>query len=283
MKLEMRQMRKREQVDPERRMRVPCFWWVTAVLLLSVVTGPRTFAQDTEESAAVRARKVVESAIEAMGGEAYLNAKMVYTQGRYFSFRKGRKSFARFQDWTVYEPVLWRFQLGKGKRRLLTVYNLEIGKGWDVEGESTIEEVPEERLKAFRDGVKRDMDILFKHRLDEEGMNLYYYAPDDIAGQGDWEAVEFLDGMNNAIVVFFDLKTGLPAKVESHFTDNVGVRHKQEQEFANWHNIQGVNMPLRYDVYVDDEVSTQRFIEEAVINPEVPPDHFLEPAIKEKK
>ena len=56
----------------------------------------------------------------------------------------------------------------------------------------------------------------------------------------DYEAVEFIDATNAAVVVFFDLESHLPMKLETHFTDKMGVRHKQEQEFSNWHVISGV-------------------------------------------
>ena len=98
---------------------------------------------------------------------------------------------------------------------------------------------------------------------------------------GEVEAVEFLDATNDSLVIFFDTKTHLPVKTETHNTDRVGVRHKQEQEFSNWHVIQGINTALRHDVYVDGEISRQRFIEELTYNPTFPPGHFEEPVVEE--
>lgn len=241
--------------------------------------GPAAKAQDEKSEA--KAREIIAASIEALGGASYLNITHVMSQGRYFAFRKGRKAFARFQDWTVYDPVKWRFQLGKGKQQTVQIFNLELGKAWTLEGKDYVEEIPEEAVQDFRRNAKKDIDLILRERLDEEGMNLYYYGPNDVSGTGDVEAVEFLDSTNDAMVIFFDTKTHLPVKTETHNTDKVGVRHKQEQEFWNWHVIEGVNTALRHDVYVDGEVSTQRFIEELTYNPTIPKEYFEEPVVEE--
>jgi len=235
-----------------------------------------------EESGEAKPRKVIEAAIEAMGGDAYLNVNSTHSYGRYFQFSKGRKSFAQYNDWTVFKPVKWRFQMGKGKNQFVSIYNLEEGKGWTLEGKGTVAEIPEDAIEEFRRSTKEELDIILRFRLDEEGMNLFYYGPNDIAGQGKHEAVEFLDITNKSIVVFFDRLSHLPAKLEEHFTDKAGVRHKEEMEMSNWHEFQGIMTPLRFDIFVDGEVSIQRFLEGITFNPEIPPEHFLEPVIAKK-
>jgi hypothetical protein len=231
-----------------------------------------------------KAREVVEAAIEAMGGKSYLQVKNSHSQGLYYGFDKEERTraFTHFQDWTVYEPIKWRFQLGKGeKRRKVTIYNLEIVKGWILEGEAHVEEIPGETVKRFGSLAGQDMDVLFRKRLDEEGMHLYYYGPQDIAGSGEYVAVEFLDATNNAIVIFFDRQTHLPSKWETHRTNQLGVRQKHEQQLYNWHTIQGVHTPLRYDTFVDGKKTTQRELEAISFNVDIPPEHFLEPKPKQ--
>ncbi|GAB4119529.1 MAG: hypothetical protein Kow001_18950 [Acidobacteriota bacterium] len=249
------------------------------LLLTAALMGEQAPKTDGGPS---KALEVVARAVEAMGGDAYRNMLRTSSSGNYFRFRKGQKAFARYQDWTVYQPAKWRFQLGEGKRQLVQIYNLELNKGWNLEGRSSVEAVTDEDLNEFRRAVRQDVDILLRFRLEEEGMNLYYYGPDEIAGQGDHEAVEFLDATNDAVIVFFDRSSGLPAKVETHFTDKMGIRHRQEQQFSNWHVIQGVNVPLNYEVYTDDELSSQRFASVFLVNPEIPDSYFLEPVIEDK-
>ncbi|MDA2935224.1 hypothetical protein MYX82_12915 [Acidobacteria bacterium AH-259-D05] len=246
------------------------FLSLLAILLLSSVS-----AQAQENS---KAHEVIAAAIEAMGGKNYLGVKNYQRQGRYFIFdRRGRQGFSRFFDWTVFEPIKWRFQLGEGKRQQVQIYNLEIEKGWVLEGKSSVEEIPEEEIQAFKKDVQSDIDILLRNRADEEGMNLYYYGPDDVAGSGEYEAVEFLDATNNSVVIFFDLQSHLPSKMENYVTNKLGIRQKQETEFYNWHTIQGVHTPLRTDHFTDGEKSRQIFVEEVSFNVDIPSPYFLEP------
>ncbi|HXK59803.1 MAG TPA: hypothetical protein PLP42_07885 [Acidobacteriota bacterium] len=233
---------------------------------------------------AAKAREVIDAAIEAMGGQAYRDVKNAHSSGQYFIFdREGRKGHAQYRDWTVFDPVKWRFQLGEGKRQSVQIYNLEVAQGWTLEGKDTVKEAKPEDIEEFRKSVKRDLDILLRKRVDEEGMNLYYYSPDDVAGTGESEAVEFLDSTNQSVIIFFDTKTHLPIKLETQITDKLGLRHKEEVEYITWHTIQNVRTPLRIDVLVDGKVSQQRFVEKIEYNVAIPEDFFLEPKVEKKK
>lgn len=247
-------------------------------LLIASVASPASRAEDGQNP---KALEVIEAAIEAMGGEKYLNVKNSYSRGRWFMFdRHGRKSFSRYQDWTVYEPIKSRFQLGEGKRQVARIHNLEAGKGWSVSGEkedAKVEEIPAEEMERFKDAVKRDLHVLLRQRVNEPQLNLYYWGPEEIAGTGEHEAVEFLDATNMSVVVFFDRKSKLPAKLETTVTNRLGIREKHETEYYNWHTIQGVHTPLRIDDYVDEKMSSQLFIEEISYNIQAPPDLFLAP------
>jgi len=228
-----------------------------------------------------KAREIIAAAIDAMGGKNYLEIRNYHKIGRSFIFdNRGRRNFTPFMDWTVFEPIKWRFQLGEDKRRQVQIYNLEIGKGWILEGKSSVEEIPEEEIKEFEKDVQGDIDILLRDRVDEEGMSLFYYGPDEISGAGEYEAVDFLDASNKSVVIFFDLESHLPLKMETHVIDKFGVRRQQETEFANWHTIQGVHTPLRSDHYTDGEMSRQIFIEEITFNGEILPELFLEPVLE---
>ncbi len=251
---------------------------LVALVLLSAVSCLSSVVAAEQPA---KAREVIAAAIEAMGGKNYLEVRNYHKVGRYFIFdKRGRRNFTPFMDWTVFEPIKWRFQLGKDKRRQVQIYNLEIGKGWILEGKNSVEDIPEEEIKEFAKGVQGDIDILLRDRVDEEGMSLFYYGPDEISGSGEYEAVDFLDAANKSVVIFFDLGSHLPLKMETHIINSVGVRLKQETEFANWHTIQGVHTPLRSDHYTDGEMSRQIFIEEITFNGDIPPQYFLEPVLE---
>ena len=237
-----------------------------------------------KDSGEKQAREAVERAIEAMGGDAFRNVRNSEIVGRYFFFSKGRKGFARYHDWTVYDPVKSRFQMGKGDNQEVHIYNLELGKAWKLEGEDLVKELKKKDIKEWKKAVNRHWSFLLKSRIDEKGMSLFYYGPNDVAGEGRWEAVEFLDPTNASSVVFFDLETHLPQKIESEVTDSKsGVRYKEEVEISNWHTIDGVYTPLREDQYRDGEMAQQTHVEEIHFNVSIPPEYFLRPVVKDEE
>lgn len=254
---------------------------VSCLVLCSHSLHP-TLAEE-KDSGEKKAREAIARGIEAMGGDAFRNIRNAEVVGRYFIFIKGRKGFARYHDWTVYDPVKSRFQLGKGDNQEVSIFNLELGKAWKLKGDYELKELKKKDIKAWKKAVNRHWSFLLKSRIDEEGMSLFYYGPDDVAGEGKWEAVEFLDPTNASSVVFFDLETHLPQKIESEVTDSKsGVRYKEEVEISNWHTIDGVYTPLREDVYRDGEMARQTHIEEIHYNVNIPPEYFLKPVVKEE-
>ena len=230
-----------------------------------------------------KSKQVIQVAIEVMGGQKYLQVQNKYGQGRYFLFDKREKSrgFTYFMDWTIYQPIKSRFQIGKkDKKRILSIHNLEINKGWILEGEAKIQEIPKEEMRKWHKSVRRNIHILLRNRLKEEGMKTFYYGPEDISGTGKFEAVEFIDASNDAVIVFFDLETHLPTKLEFYSTNNMGIRLKNEIEFHNWHTIQGVHTALRHDYFLNNKKSRQLFFEKVSYNSNIPAKHFLEPKLK---
>ena len=231
-----------------------------------------------------KAGEVIKAAVEALGGARFLAVKNTVSEGRYFFYNKGRKGFARFFDWTVYEdPVKSRSQLGNGKRADITVHNLQLNKGWRKESPVDLKELTEKDMEDFKSQIKKDLNYILKNRRNEDGLSLFYFGPDEISEDGDWEAVEFVDKTNDTVTVYFDRESHFPTKVKSQFTDSLGLRHEREVEFFNWHEIDGVQFSLRSDTHIDGELADQTYIEEIRVNEVIPEDHFLAPPVKVPK
>ena len=254
---------------------------LAALLFLAAVCAPLQAQQDPRE----KAEQAVERAIEAMGGQSYKNVEVVYRHGNYFRFdRHGRRSpLIKYWEWLHYQPLKWFFQIGKGNRQQVSVYNLEINKGWKKEGKGYIEDVDQEDIEGFAKQARHDPDVVIRLRSGLESLQLFYYGPDEVSGGGNFEAVEFLDETNDSVVIYFDLDTHLPSRLEYKQTDRLGNRRQFSEEYFNWHEFKGVQHPLRIDSYMEGQLLEQRHMTEVEINPVVPPGQFLEPPIKKKK
>jgi hypothetical protein len=69
----------------------------------------------------------------------------------------------------------------------------------------------------------------------------------------------------------------LPAKVRYRIVDKDGVSHRIEDEFSQWHNIQGVRTPLRMDSTLDGRQSQQTFVFTVTYNNGLPDTFFSKP------
>src|SRR6476620_8954827 len=110
-----------------------------AVLVLSLFAAARVAAQTTAaapqgdpvaQENAVKAKTLVNQAIQALGGQAYLDVKNMSQQGRTYSFHRGEATNAGVLFWRFVKfPDRERIELTK-QRDISYVYNGD--KGYEV-------------------------------------------------------------------------------------------------------------------------------------------------------
>ena len=223
-----------------------------------------------KEQAQAKGRSVVEQAVEAMGGARYRAVREMTSRGLYHMFKDGQViDSAKFTDNTRL-PDKSRFQLREGKNKELEVFDLAAGKGWRMEGKTDIKDATPEEMQLSRQAVKHSLENLLRGRLSEAGLTLFYYGPEEIPDRPSMEAVEIIDAENDSVLVYFDLKTHLPARMEYVALGARGNKHKQAVEFYVWHSVNGVMTPFRTDIYSDGQMVSQLFIDQIVYNPTPP-------------
>ncbi len=253
-----------------------------AGLLFALMSPSAAFGQ--EEDPASRARKAIDAAVEALGGQAYLDTTAIHATGNWFAFDEhGRRSpLLKYREWIEYSPIKWYFQLGEKGRQQVSVYNLELKRAWKKEGKNYVEELSEKDVEGFQRAAKHDIDVILKLRANDEDVSLFYYGPDDISGGGHYEAVELVDSANDSVVVYFNLKSKRPERLEYHVRDKLGNRVKNSDEFYNWHTFSGVILPMRIDSLREGSLYQQKHLIEVSVNPIIPPGQFLEPQPEDK-
>jgi len=250
------------------RKKVTFFGFLLTVFILADANG-----QDNE-----KIKRLFEGAIQAMGGDAYLSVSDIVSDGNYFMFdRDGNSSgLIKYNDYTKL-PDKSRFELGnKKKERDVTVFNLEKNEGWILEGQKDTRAATKDEMNGFRSDVKHSIENIFRSRYGDP-QNKYFYLG---AGEGldvTLEMVQILDPENDTITVYFDRASKLPAKVEYQRVNQRGIKEKHIQEFGQWHNIQGINTPLRLDGYVNGRKAFQSFAVKINYNNNLPDSLFSKP------
>lgn len=246
-------------------------------LLLCLCLLPSLLAQEGKDSKDARATQAIEKAINALGGQAFLQVKDITSSGKYYRFRKGQNSLPiSYQDQTRL-PDKSRYEEGGKKDRDVYVFNLEAGKGWILETQKGVREAEKEEVDRFKKTVKHAMENVLRTRYKDPSIRLFYYGPGEVSSKKRSEAVELLDDENDSVIVYFDLSNHYPLKIEYTETDPTGRKSKVEEEFSNWHNVQGVMTPFRIDTYVDGEESAERFVDRIAYNNNLPDSLFTKP------
>ena len=246
---------------------------IALIFWIALIFTPHSLSQDEE-----KIQQLFQDAIQAMGGDAYLNVTDMVSNGQWFVFdREGRSSTPiKYTDYTKL-PDKSRYEEGNNKNNLeITVFNLATNEGWIKEGRKETREATPEELRDFKRVVKHQIDIIFRQRYKNPDNRLFYLGP----GEGRdviLEMVKIVDPENDEVVIYFDRITKLPKKIEYWDMSGRGVRVRVVNEFSRWFSKQGVNTPLRLDVYVNGRRSSQHFVLEITYNNDLQDSFFSKP------
>jgi hypothetical protein len=219
--------------------RVP---WAALALLVISLAGPVSASAQVDEllmpeESAAKAKQLLNQAIEAMGGAAYLNVHDVTCSGRVGTFDHAGQltGFGQFIDYTI--PPFKERQENLPKRNIIEVYNGD--KGWELD-RGGVSDAPAPDLADFQATVKKDLDNILRHRIHEPDMTFRYGGTDVLDGwQAEW--VELIDGENQTIRIAFQTSTHLPVrKVTDNNDPKTHLRMKEIEYYSNFLPVDGI-------------------------------------------
>jgi len=190
-----------------------------------------------------KAQELVEKAVAALGGEAYLNVTGYIRTGRIYSFSRGELASAGavFTEYAKY-PDKSRMEYYRN-RSIIQVNNGD--EGWELDTQGVREQTPES-IRDFKESVKRDIDFLLRARRTEPGMQFYYLGSQFLDNRR-VEVVEMVDAENESLVLYLDAETHLPLR----------LRYRERDELTR----EMVEVVEYYGIYIDfDGVRSPRQI-----------------------
>ena len=249
---------------------------VLAILLaISVFTRPAAVAQAPGQASsgpsaaqtqsippadlenARKARSLLDQAIHALGGDAFLNIHDMQEEGRTYTFYHGRP--------TSNGILFWRFTEYPDKERI------ELTKERDVAYLYTGEKGYELTYKGPRPVEKKDLeDYLRRRRLSLETLLrvwtndpkvALFYDGTALAGNLPADQITMINSKDEAVKLFFDLETHLPIKKSYTWRDPVDKERNVEEElYDNYRLVQGVMTPWGFTRYFNGDMQSQRFV-----------------------
>jgi hypothetical protein len=167
------------------------------------------------ETAAERGKRVVDEALRALGGDAFLHMQDRVESGRGYGFyREQLSGLAVVKIYTRYlAPVPGQIAVRErdtqGKHEDSEALFTESG-AWDVtfRGARPLTDL---RYNNYKDGTLRNVFYILRQRLDEPGL-AFYSRGTDMYENRPVEIVDITDADNRTVTVYFDQLTKLPTR-----------------------------------------------------------------------
>jgi hypothetical protein len=186
--------------------------------ILIILTAGLSFAAETAEQ---RGKRVVDEAIAALGGDAFLRVQDRVESGRAYSFYNGRISGLSIAAiYTRYlshpgPPVIGRLEVeekeafGKEENSGFVLFT-DKPEGWDVtfRGARTLDD---ERLASYIDNTLHNVFYMLRKRMNEPGFS-YYSKGSDLYENRPVNIVDITGGDDVTVTVYFDGFTKLPTR-----------------------------------------------------------------------
>lgn len=185
------------------------------ILLLASLTGALACAETAQE----RGKRVVNEALQVLGGPAFLRVEDRVESGRAYSFFREQLaglSVAKF--YTRYlvrpePPVPGKIQVRErqafGKDESNYVLFADHG-AWEVTYKGA-RPLDDQRVANYQDSTRRNIFYILRERLGEPGLEFYSQGSDRLENRP-VEIVEITDSQNNMVTVYFDQTTKLPVR-----------------------------------------------------------------------
>jgi len=258
---------------------------LSAILLAGmwVATAPQAAAQDSDqlmpEESAAKAKEILQQAIQALGGPAYLNVHDATCTLRYSQFGHSGdvNGFAKLIDYAI-PPYKDRTE-NLPKRNLIQVMNKD--KGWVLD-RGGVSEASEVDIAQFQDDVRKDIDNILRHRLKEPGMIFRYGGPDVVdLMEADW--VELVDSEDRTVRIAIARSTHLPIRKVVVSRDSASRTKRDELEYySNYHPISGIETPYQITRERNGMKAYQAFFENCEYNTNLSESLFTRESLEER-
>ena len=183
-----------------------------------------------DQANAAKARALLDRMIQALGGQAYLQAQDLTQQGRGYTFFHGQPNSAGTLFWRFYKyPDKERIELTK-QRDVVYVYNGD--KGYEVTYKGTAAEDPKLLAEYLRRRA-HSLDWVIRKWLNEPGIALFYDGS-AIAAEKPADQVTIMR-QDDSVTIYIDTNTHLPLKKSYSWRDPTDkLRNTEDEVYDNY-------------------------------------------------
>jgi len=250
------------------------------VFLLSALGWAQTAAPNpavnlNDSDNARKARALLDQAIQALGGQAYLDYPIKAEQGRYYPLYHGRTNgvgipynyYVQYPDKDRFEVIhlqayhLFIFDVSnvqlKDKSDIVVIHNGL--KGYETTYKGTAPQDPEDLANHLR-RRQHSLEWVFRKWRNDPGVALFSDGIAVVDGKAT-DQVTLLNSQNDAVTVYLDQNTHLPIKASFSWRDPADKQKNTEEEIYDLYKpVDGIMTPHSVTRNFNGEMSMQRFI-----------------------
>lgn len=223
-------------------------------------TGQANIPSDQEN--ARKARELIDQAIQALGGQAFLNFQDMSQQGRTYSFYHGQPNSAGVLFWRFYKfPDKERVELTKQRD---VAYVIHGDKGYEITYKGTTAQEP----KVLADSLRRrshSLEWVLRKWLDDPNVALFYDGR-AIAAEKPADQVTIMR-QDDSVTIYLDANNHLPLKKSYSWRDPVDkLRNTEEEIYDNYRPVGAIQTPFSITRFLNGDMSNQRFLNSVSFN-----------------
>jgi len=247
---------------------------VAALAVLVLVAPPATQTQTAEDAGAKNAQKaraVLDSMVQALGGEAWLNVKNQMRQGHLAAFFQGKPDpgttrFWEFHSWPDQDRIEYtehrdvvQFYLGR--------------QGWEVtyRGKKAL---PKDQVDDFLRRRDHSIETAVKVWL-KDPRTILVYEGQQLAERHLADQVTLISAQNEAITILMDAQTHLPLRRTFQWRDPVYKdKNLDAEEYDDYHVVDGLPTAFTITRFKGDDMTRQLFLDHVKYNQDLAPDFW---------
>lgn len=260
--------------------------------LAAQTSAPAASPENPQNENSRKAKDLIDKAIAALGGQAYLTATNRVEEGRFYRFHRNAngvgvlyRMYRQFPDKERFEVLKRTAKLipiplvgvivvtghAKDKEDLILIHDGD--KGYEITYKGTAAE-ERKATEAYLRSRLHSLDWVLKKWIKEPGV-AYFYEGSTVAAEKPAEQVTVTNAQNESVTLYLEQGTYLPIKTEYSFRDPVDKQRSEEEAlYDGYRQVQGIMTPQTVTTSFNGEMSTQRFITSTTFNREFQPDLF---------
>jgi len=217
-----------------------------------------------------QARQMLDRAIQAMGGQAFLHAKSVTTKGRIFFFQDGATAgLEPYQSWVLY-PDKRRFSYGKTKPVIL-INNGD--KGWELDRYGLIAQ-PDQQLQGWILSNRYSIENVLRLRINEPGV-LIQMGKVDFVDNVPTQGIEITAAGGISVRLDLHRETSLPSRITYRIRNvKEDAWDDYSDAYSDYKAFDGIQTPMHVSRYLNGERIGENFRFSAHYNEDYPPNYF---------